>query len=322
MNSNSWDKILLILVSVVVIGVAGLFISKALGFGDRFILEKGVPNDEMPETEEAQADIAAQFVNSTRDWSSPMRGDPAPKPLPLFVSIPIVEMKGQLIDMLDPNAPTLREPVSNAWLLQHNLDFLNKGVLSQDPDGDGYTNQEEWDGKTEPRNADSHPPYADKLTFMKREQEVYKLKFKARPDGERFQIERVKTTKWPKGENFYMRVGDVSEDKQFKVESFEEKSAQRNGISIDASVLNITYLPKSTKHQLVRNVEEGMPTYYAQLEFLLDRGNPFYVKEGDTFPLAKDPGTKYRVTKVTENMAVIEYETADGQSKTIEINKN
>jgi len=321
MNSNSWDKILLIVISVVVIGVAGLFISKSMSFSENFVLEKGVPNDEMPPTDERRADIASTYVDSTKEWEAPLRGE-SPKPLPLFVSIPIVEMKGQLIDMLDPNAPTLREPVTNAWLLQNNLDFLNKGVLSQDPDGDGYTNREEWDGKTEPRNADSHPPYVDKLRMVKREQEVYKLKFAARPDAQRFQIIRMPTSKWPKRENFYVRVGEVSEDKQFKVDSFEEKSAQRNGITVDASVLNITYLPKNTKHQLVRNVEEDMPTYYAELEFLLDKGNTFYVKEGDTFPITRDPGTKYRVTKVNDNSATVVYETADGQSKTVEIKNN
>ena len=118
-----------------------------------------------------------------------------------------------------------------------------------------------------------------------------------------------------------MKVGDVSDDQQFRLDSFEEKSAERNGITVDATVLQITYLPKNEKYTLVKKTEEVIPTYFAELEFLLDPGNKFYVKEGDAFPIAMDSETKYRVIKVNEDSTVITYQTGTDPEQTVEIKK-
>lgn len=318
---ENWDKILLVSASVIVIGLSGWFATKALAFKDLFVLEPNRPNEEFPEVKTGQTDIAIDYVKKDTNWDLPNKGTP-PKPLPLFVSIPIVEIEGTTIDMLNPEARQIRPPVSNEWLLSNNLDFLNKSVLQLDPDRDGYSNMEEWNGNTDPKNPESHPPYALKLVMKARHSQVYRVIFAARPDQTRFQIRRLPSSKWKKGDNFYLAIGETSGDNQIRLDSFEEKQAKRNGITIDASVLDITYLPKGTKHKLIRNVAEEIPTYYAELEFSLDPGKTFFVKEGDTFPLAIDPNTKYRVTKVDENSATVSYEETPGKTETVEIKKN
>lgn len=326
MKDDNWDKILLIAVSVIVLGFSGLFVFKALGFSEKFVMEPATPNDELPETDEGRANLARQFVESTQEWKTPVKGA-APKPTPLFVSIPIVESNGVLIDMLDPSAPLIRPPVPNSWLLANNLDFLNSGVMSQDPDGDGFRNQAEFDAKTDPNDPDSHPPYADKIVMLSRQQQGYMLRFSAKPDAERFQIQRLPTRRWPERENFYLRIGETSEDGQFRVESYEEKRAQNaQGISVDASVVTITYLPKDETHKLIRNIDTDIPTYYAELEFQLEPGKNFYVKEGDPFPgdtmlSTVDPETRYRVTKVNEDSTTITYQTGSEPEQTVEIKK-
>lgn len=318
MNSNAWDKILLIVIGVIVIGVSGLFLTKAMGFGERFGLADVTPNDEIPETDLERARLAKNFVETESVWANSKMGE---KPVPLFVSVPIVESDGRLIDMLDPNSPKLREPVTNAWLLANNLDYLNASVLQQDPDDDGFTNIAEWEAKTDPIDSASHPPYAEKLVMHSRQQEEYKLEFSARPDEKRFQIKRIPTAKWPQRDTYLLEVGDTSEDGQFRVDGFEEDAAQRNGIRVDASVVKITYLPKQTQHELVKNVVELMPTYYAELEFLLEPGKKFFVKEGDAFNLVLDPETKYRVTEVEEDSTTITYQTGTNPEVTLEIPK-
>ncbi len=321
MNNSAWDKFLLLGAAVVVIGLSGLFVAKSLGFGETFKMEAAVPNNELPPTDEGTAEIARNFVVTENAWETPTKGA-APKPVPLFVSIPIVESRGELIDMLDPSAPKLREPVTNAWLLDNGLDFLNSAVLQQDPDGDGFTSLAEWDAKTDPVDPASHPPYADKLVMHSRQKQEYKLRFAARPDPERFQIMRLPSVKWPQRDNFYLKVGETSGDKQFRLDSFEEKRAVNNvGIEADATELTITYLPKNEKHVIIRNQDYGVPTYFAELEFLLAPGNKFYVKEGDTFPVVQDPETKYRVTKVNEDSVVITYQTGVEPEQTVEIRK-
>jgi hypothetical protein len=205
--------------------------------------------------------------------------------------------------------------------MTHNLDYLNSGVLSLDPDNDGFTTLAEWEAKTSPVDPASHPPYAQKLIFASRQQEVYLLKFAARPDPERFQIIRMPTAKWPKRDTFLMTKGQVSEDQQFRVESFEEKMIPKGGISVDASELTITYLPKNEKVVLVRNVDTQIPTYYAEMKFELDPTFQQYVKEGDAFTLTIDPNTKYRVVKVNEASVAITYQTGTEPEQTVEIPK-
>ena len=321
MNNSPWDRFVLLGAAVVVTGLSVLFVMKARGFGETFRMNVSSPNNELPKPDIATAETARDFVLKTNKWETPIKGA-APKRVPLFFSIPIVESQGKLIDMHDPSAPKLREPVTNAWLLDNGLDFLNSAVLQQDPDGDGFSSLEEWDAKTDPTDPNAHPPYADKLVMNSRRQTEYKLRFAARPDPTRFQIMRLPSAKWPGEDSFYLKVGETSKDGQFRLDSVQEKRAMNDvGIEADATELTITYLPKNEEHIIVRNQEYGIPTYFAELEFLLAPGNKFYVKEGDTFPLVKDPETKYRVTQVNEESVIVTYQTGAEPEQTVEIRK-
>lgn len=322
MNNKAWHHFLLIAVAVIVIGLSGFLITKSLGFNDRFGMSETTRNDELPPTETKLAQVAQQLVELRNDWKIPSKGD-APKPTPLFVSIPIVEADGRLYDMLDPKSDSLRPPVTNAWLLSNNLDYLNSGVLAQDPDADGFDSLAEWEAKTDPRDPAVHPPYADKLVFVERLSKVYKLKYSAQLDAERSQITRMPTPLFPKQEIYYLKIGETSGDGNFRLDSLEKKTARNSvGIEVDASVLKITYLPLGSQHDLVMKEELPIPEYYAHLQFLLDGSFDERVKMGDTFSLVKDPETKYRVTAVTDSSVTITYQTGTQPEQTVEINKN
>lgn len=321
MKGKAWDKILLLVAGLAAIAGSAIFSMKAQGFAERFVLGKGNPNDEMPETQQPRADLAKSLVEKSTLWKNSNKGV-SNTAVPLFVSIPLVEKGGEVINMIDPNSPPLRPPAPNAWLMEHNLDFLNAGVLSQDPDSDGFTSLAEFEAKTNPTDDKSHPPYASKLIFVSRQQELYILKFAAKPDPQRFQVNRLPSAKWPRGENMYVRVGEVSEDGQFRVDAFEEKRERNKmGIEADASVIKITYLPKNEPYELKRGVDTQIPTYFAEMKFELDPQFQQYVKEGDTFNLVTDPDTKYRVVKVNEASVVVTYQTGAEPEQSIEIPK-
>lgn len=321
MKGKAWDKILLLLAGLATIAVSVVLSLKAQAFSQRFDLTPGKANDELPETQKSRADIAKSLVEKEQKWVNSDKGVSGTA-VPLFVSIPLVEKEGTVINMIDPNSAPLRPPVPNSWLMEHNLDFLNAGVLGQDPDSDGFSSGAEFEAKTNPKDSQSHPPYASKLIFASRQQELYILKFAAKPDPERFQINRLPTAKWPQGRNMYIRVGETSEDGQFRVDSYEEKRARNNlGIEADASELKITFIPKNEPYSLVRGVDTQIPTYYAEMKFELDPQFQQYVKEGDTFNLVTDPDTKYRVVKVNENSVVITYQTGAEPEQTVEIPK-
>ncbi len=146
----------------------------------------------------------------------------------------------------------------------------------------------------------------DVLIFQSRQQQQYHLKFVARPDEERFQITRVPSAKWPKRSTFLLRVGEVSEDQQFRVESFTEKEVKtETGVIVDASELGIVYLPRESQHTLVRTVGEIIPTYFAQLAVASDPTSSFYVKEGESFAVEDHPEHSFLLAGVKEDSVVV-----------------
>lgn len=317
---DSWHTYLLIAVGLIVIGVSALMATGAMSFNEKFELIPGTPNDEMPPTQTDLTIVARDFVDTVQTWKTPELGNP-PKTVPLFVSVPIVELNGTLFDM-SLEEPKLRPPVSNAWLLKYNLDFLNSGVLAQDPDGDGFSSLAEWEDETDPTDSSSHPPYADKLDFISRRQQEYILKFTARPDSERFQIQRLASPKHPGTDNFYLKIGDTSDDGLFRVDSYEERESRNSsGINVDTSVVKVTYIESGKQYELIRRVNTIIPTYFAELDFTLDNEGPFFVKEGESFNIVKDPETKYRVEKVNEDSVIIIYQTGVEPEETVEIKK-
>lgn len=319
---DNWEKALLIVTGVVAIAVSIMFVLKAQAYPEQFTLKRVTPDNTIPETQSPKVDGARAYLDDEVKWELPIKGQEAPKPLPLFVSIPIVEVSGDLIDMNDPNAKSVRPPASNQWLIDNGLDFLDATVMSQDPDGDEFNNEEEWMAKSDPKDATSHPPYVDKLWLNARQQQSYTLLFQAMPDEQRFQIRRVGTKAFPQQANFMMQTGQTSDDDMFRVESVERKEGRSPlGITVDASELTITYLPTGEKFKLTRGLEFTIPTYFAEFLFELGGGSKFYVKKGDPFVLPVDPDTKYTLVDVQEEEAEISWEPEPGQSKSKTITK-
>ncbi|MCB1092985.1 MAG: hypothetical protein KDL87_15715, partial [Verrucomicrobiae bacterium] len=264
---KKWDRAALAVVGLIGIIIAALFVLKSQSYSEVFQIDPAAPQNELPVPEVAKVESAQSFLDQEVKWVLPMKGTDAPKPLPLFVSIPIVEVGKQLIDMNDPKAPMVRPPASNQWLLENGLDFLDGTVMTQDPDGDEFSNEEEWNAKTNPKDTASHPPYAEKLVLLSRKQQSYLLQFVAMPDDQRFQIVRLPSAAYPGRQNFMLQAGQVSEDNMFRVESVERKQGKNNlGITVDASELTITYLPTGETKKLTRGLEEAIPTYYAEFE--------------------------------------------------------
>lgn len=148
--------------------------------------------------------------------------------------------------------------------------------------------------------------WEEELEFVSRQQQRYLLKFAARPDATRFQLIRIPSAKWPKRETFFVKLGEITADGQIRVDSFEERQAKdAKGNIVDASPINITYLKDGTKNTLVREVDQTIPIYFAELIDVSDQRRKFYVKEGDELVIKKHPTIKLRLVKVIENTAVI-----------------
>src|SRR5437667_11715185 len=73
-------------------------------------------------------------------------------------------------------------PVPNEWIEQFGLPIADADVLEPDPDCDGFTNFDEWQGHTNPTDRNSHPDYLTKLQLKSFPQEPFRLVFASRTE--------------------------------------------------------------------------------------------------------------------------------------------
>ena len=69
------------------------------------------------------------------------------------------------------------DEITDDWELKFGLNKYNAADALLDPDGDGFTNLEEFKGSSDPRDEEFHPPYAAKLRFVERKDIPFFLVF-------------------------------------------------------------------------------------------------------------------------------------------------
>ena len=57
-----------------------------------------------------------------------------------------------------------KDGIPDAWELKYGFDPRDPADAQKDPDGDTFTNKEEYDAKTDPKDPESHPDYLDFLS--------------------------------------------------------------------------------------------------------------------------------------------------------------
>src|ERR1043166_1389973 len=102
-------------------------------------------------------------------------------------------------------------PVPNEWLEQFNLPIAQADVLTQDPDGDGFNNLEEWQNQTAPTDKASHPPFIAKLKMKSFGQEPFRRVF-ASWGGETFAL----NTNDLKSPTQFLKIGDSIRGTKFR----------------------------------------------------------------------------------------------------------
>lgn len=194
-------------------------------------------------------------------------------------------------------------PVPNEWLEQHGLPITEADVLTQDPDGDGFNNLEEWEGKTIPMEKDSHPPFVAKLKLKSFNREPFRLVFASHAGGS-FGI----NTSDLKAPTQFVRMGDVLTvgDAKFKLVNFTPKSeTNQQGGEVDVSELTLENT--STKERVVLVKEKVMISPESIGTFVYTWGTPreLVIKKDEEFSLPPESGTRYKMLDVQAGRAVI-----------------
>lgn len=315
-RKGNYEKKLLVAMALVAVTVAGLLIWQSNGLADTLILKKVTPKDELGEIPVAQAEEATARLSTVFDWKAP---DLSGKPVPLNKSILLVVKDDQLFDLFVPN-PALRPPMTNEYLVSNDLpDILHANVGDLDPDEDGFSNEEEFMAKTNPKDAASKPTATNKLFLKERITNDYIVNLKSSTlpvQVQRMAPEPKKSVFVAPGKDFGFDAG-VS---RFKALAFEKKVVPdaRTG---EKDVSELKFLDTATNKEfvMVRGVDLNLAEYEAKFEYILDGAKEFTVKKGERFQL---PGTgdTYMVLEVLETEASIAKLDASGkQSEPIKI---
>ncbi len=316
---KQYDKVALIVASVIAIAFAVILAMKSLAFGDQFEEKQVEQREELGDTGTTLITKCINKLDVDQKWTRPENGGIE---IPLTVSLPIVEKKdGSIVNMADPATSGLRVAihpredadvdVSNRWLWKNGLDYTKTEVLTFDPDGDGFSNLEEYLGQTDPQDAEQFPPFYTKLFLKERGEDRYTLRFSAAINPQ-FQVVRIfpeRKKSWFKavGESFPDADADPAKGR-FTIVAINEKKDARG---LDASELMIRDNVRTDNNPfaLLKGVETDRPIYWANFvyEFKADTPEPFRVDKGETFSFPNDADTVYTLKEVDASSATISF---------------
>lgn len=258
-----------------------------------------------------------------------------------FVSRIYLLKEGQLVDILE-TGNDLFPGIPNAWILEHNLDYLDEGLPGRDPDKDGFTNLEEYADKTNPRDANSKPQEWTKFRVDGVKIEQLQLIFTGRDPKGRASINSVAASSdalkgKPIGPTRNYAIGDTvivtkyrpgfavtyeEEKTPFRLVDFRTEQRQNDRITVDGkpkidevlfAVLESTIGDK-TKAELEVGKAEISPYSLASLTDTRPGGTSVEVRAGDSFQLGSS--TRYKLIDVSEQSATI-MNLATGEKHTV-----
>ena len=311
---QNYDRFLLAIMALVLAVCAGMLFNNAHSFNAVFDkLNAPVPHNTALPPEATNSANEATVVREQASLAKPDQWNARvinEQRLPLLVSVPYIAktvtppdggaphtvLINPFID--DPNG-YLHPPIPNSWLIEHHQDILASNVLDQDSDGDGFSTLDEYQGKTNPEDKNSHPPYWTKL-YLKRFYRIpFVLRFDAR-NGDRFQVNTVDENDDEPTQ--FVKVGDTVKFKEtrFKVTKFVEKFTTDHGFKRDVSELTLVNVKDPSQVVVLpKETDVDSPTTYAIFTYLWT-GKEFAVLKGGEFTLAPEDKVKYKVLEMSD----------------------
>lgn len=192
-------------------------------------------------------------------------------------------------------------PVPNEWFEKYGLHVEDADVLDQDPDKDGFTNLDEWQGSTDPTDKNSHPDYLTKLHLVSATEEPFRYVFSSR-SGTRFGINTIDESEPTQ----FLKVGDVIRGSGFKIMKFTEKHARNQyGVNADVSELFLEHEQSHTQVTLVKREVATSPQSVATFVYTWGGRREFEVRKDQEFSLKPVEEIKYKLVDVQPDKAVI-----------------
>jgi len=265
----------------------------AIQFGNRLITpqpSRGKPASQPPVS--VELDRAAEQLQNPAQWKASKRSG-------LFV--PEKHFIGA-----DGLPATLQNtqvhaPVPNEWFEKYGLPIEDADALDQDPDKDGFTNLDEWQGRTDPTNKESHPDYTTKLHLVSATEEPFRYMFSSRIK-DKFGINTIDQSEPTQ----FLKVGEVIRGSDFKIVKFTEKRARNQyGINEDVSELLVEHPQSHAQVTLLKGKVATSPQSVATFVYTWGGRREFEVRKDEEFSLKPMEEIKYKLVNVQPAKAVI-----------------
>jgi hypothetical protein len=193
-------------------------------------------------------------------------------------------------------------PVPNEWFDKYALPVEDADALEQDPDKDGFTNLDEWQGNTDPTNAQSHPDYTTKLHLVSATEEPFAYLFASRT-SDKFGINSIDESEPTQ----FLKVGDVIRGTDFKIMKFtEKKGLNQSGLKADVSELLLEHQTSHAQVTLVKGQVATSPQSVATFVYTWGGRKEFEVRKDQEFSVATAEGNRtYKLIDVRPERALI-----------------
>jgi hypothetical protein len=312
---ENYDKAALIAAAVIAVVLAGWLIFSSMSFAENFATEGTRRSDELPDLKMDALEAGKESLTTAERFTGER----------LFASIPVLEVAAGDETALRPvtrDSEPIHPPITNAWILDNSLNIADPNLPERDPDGDRFTNLEEFlaDPKTDPNNIENYPPFIAKLCLQEMVSSDLFLTYKGSVDGRNQQIEQSSPDGRYQDRQLLKQVGDrFGPNDMFRLAQQTPKSQiNEQGVREDISEIVISYRPPGETElaqvTLVQGVEWEMPTGTGNF---LNRYNneSMEIKRGESFKLSNDLDNSFTLKEVSADGATV----IDSEGKEIQI---
>src|SRR6266705_1328045 len=288
-----YDRVALIAAAIILFISAVSIWWSAIQFGHRLVALRAPPQKAAsPPAVAVELDHAAKELEHPAQWKAGTRSG-------LFVpERHFIGTNGLPATLQNTQ---VHPPVPNDWFEQFALPIENGDVLDQDPDGDGFTNLDEWQGGTDPTDRNSHPDYLTKLHLVSTAEEPFRYMFLSWVGGS-FAINAIDQSEPTQ----FLKMDDVIRGTDFKIVKFTEKHDRNQyGTKVDVSELLLEHRESKAQVTLVKEKVATSPQSVATFVYAWGGRNEFEVRKDQEFSLKPVEEIKYKLVDVQSDKAVI-----------------
>jgi len=293
-----YERVAVAIVALLLLWCSISIARNAARFGSDFAARQGIgvtPKKASPPREAVELARAQEKLQQPAQWA--FRGQAG-----LFV--PDKHFIGPEGLPVTLKTSEVHPPVPNEWLETFGLPIADADVLSQDPDGDGFNNLEEWQGRTNPIERSSHPDYMSKLKMKSFSEEPFRLIFSSWV-GDTYAINTIDLAEPTQ----FLRIGETISGTRFKIVKFTPKfTANQYGTTVDVSELTLQHEETSEQLNLVKEKVAISPESVVTFEYSWPCTAPardFIVRRDQQFSLKPIEDIKYKLVDVQPTKAVI-----------------